>query len=234
MRGLEGEHAAVARRTDHRAVGLRADRERHHARRHRRRRARRGAAGRAFGVVRVARLARVIDGELGGHGLAQDHRARGAQALDHRGVPGRPAPGVQHGAVLGRHVAGIDDVLDADRDAVQRPLRPAEPPRLVAAPGLGAGELGIEEGPGLDARFVVGDPGQAGLGQLEGGDLALAQQALRLEAAQRGELHRRHRDCLSVIERRRQPERDRPGRRRPPASTAGRSTGTAGSRFESG
>jgi hypothetical protein len=134
----------------------------------------------------------MIDGKLGGHGLAQDHRARRAQPLDHRGVPGRPPPGVEWCAVLGRHVARVDDVLDADRDAVQRPLGPADPPRLVAAPGLGAGELGIEEGPGLDPRLVGRDALEAGLGQLERADLALAEQALRLEAAQRGELHRPH------------------------------------------
>ncbi len=122
---LEAVDAAIGRGPDHRAVGLGAERQRQHVGRDRRRRARRRAARRVLGVVRVAGLVGPVDGELGGHGLAEDHGARGAQPADHRGVRARPPPGVQHGAVLGRHVVSVDDVLDADRQAVQRPERPA-------------------------------------------------------------------------------------------------------------
>ena len=62
--------------------------------RHRRRRAAGGAAGRALGVVRVAGLAGMEIGVLGGDGLAHDHGAGGAQAWRprrHRGAAcGRP------------------------------------------------------------------------------------------------------------------------------------------------
>ena len=89
---FDAKHAAKRRRADHRAVGLRTDRQRHHAGRHRRRRTRGRAAGRARQVARIARLAGVEIGELGGHRLADDDRAGRAQPR-HRGAVARPAGG---------------------------------------------------------------------------------------------------------------------------------------------
>ena len=54
VRRLDAIDAAKGRRPDHRAVGLRADGERHHAGGDRRRRAGGRAAGRAFEIVRIA------------------------------------------------------------------------------------------------------------------------------------------------------------------------------------
>jgi hypothetical protein len=86
------EHAAEGGRTDDRSVGLAAERERDHMGGHGRRRSRRRAAWRACVIVRIARGTRMEIRELRGHGLADDHRAGGAQLRDHRGVVASPAP----------------------------------------------------------------------------------------------------------------------------------------------
>ena len=67
------------------------------------------------GVERIARLARIIDGELGGHGLAHDDAARLATQRDARRIAPRTMSRVDGRAVRRRHVEGIDDVLHADR-----------------------------------------------------------------------------------------------------------------------
>ena len=58
MRRLETDDAAIRRRANGRAVGLAADRERHHVGADSRRRTARGAARSMLGIVRIARLAR--------------------------------------------------------------------------------------------------------------------------------------------------------------------------------
>ena len=80
----------------------------------------RRAAGRTLGIVRIAGLAGIEIGILGGHGLADDDRAGRAQLRHRRRITPRRAAGPQGRAELGRHVAGIEDVLDADRHAMQR------------------------------------------------------------------------------------------------------------------
>ena len=52
--------------------------------------------------------------------------------------------------MFGRHVGGIDDILDGDGDAVERPGSGPHAPAFVRYAGLGHGMLGIEIGPGLD------------------------------------------------------------------------------------
>ncbi len=163
--GLEAEDAAVGGGPDHRTAGLAAHRQRHLARRHRRRRAAGGAAGSMRGVHRIARLARRARGELGGHRLAQEHRARRAQPLHHRGVPRGHAAGVQRRAVLGRHVRGVDDVLEAHRHPVERSGGRARAARLVGRARLRERVLRIQIGPGLELGFRRLHPGQAGLDQ---------------------------------------------------------------------
>ena len=153
VRRLEAVHAAERRRADDRAGGLAAQRERHHAGGDRGCRAARGAAGRVLGVVRIARLAGREVRALGGHRLAEDHRAGGAQAFHHDRVVARRAALVQHGAVLGRHVGGVDDVLHADRHAVQRADRLARALALVGRARLRERVLLVEELPRLDLRL---------------------------------------------------------------------------------
>ena len=103
MGRLEADHAAEGGRPDGRAVGLRADRARHHEGRDRRRRAARRAARRARLVVRIAGLARMEVGVFGGDGLAHDHRAGGAQPRHGDRVAARRAARPERRAELGRH-----------------------------------------------------------------------------------------------------------------------------------
>ena len=99
--------------------------------------------------LRVA--ARLHPGELGGHRLAEDDRAGLAQRRDARAVALAAKAVEQRRAVPGRHVAGFDDVLDADRHAVDRRKRLARPPAPGRAIGRrpGGGEIERDEGPDL-------------------------------------------------------------------------------------
>ena len=64
-------------------------------------------------------LARMTVGEFGGHRLAHDQSAGAARQRHHRGVDARSVAFVYRRAVLGGHVAGVDDVFDAHRYALQ-------------------------------------------------------------------------------------------------------------------
>ena len=106
-------------------------------------------------VVRVARLrARHPERELVRRGLAEDHGAGRAPEVDAVGVD------LRHGVVGVRAAAGadaadVDDVLDGDRDAVQRAAPPAGLQLGVAHAGLGQRVLGAdldERGPLVAAR----------------------------------------------------------------------------------
>ena len=130
-------------------------------------------------IVRIAGLAGAEQRHFGGHGLAHDHRAGLAQQRDRGAVAVRPAAGVQHGAVLGRHVGGVEDVLDADRNAVQRPHRLAVGAGFVERARLAAGVLRIEKGPGLDVAVDLLDAGEAGFRYLLGGNGAVTQRGDR-------------------------------------------------------
>ena len=202
VRGLEADDAAERGRADHRAVGLRADGAGHHAGRHGGGRAARRAAGRALGVVRIAGLAGMEIGVLGGHGLAHDDRAGGAQAGHGRRVAARRAARPQRRAELGGHVAGVEDVLDADRHAVQRPDRLALLAVIVGRLGLPQGVLAVEERPGLrrspstsSMRF------RQSRDQLDRGDAAVANVGGRFGEAERTQAHLlgRHRRALSPL-----------------------------------
>ena len=118
---LEAVDAAVGRRAHDRARGLRAERPRHHAGGDRGGGAARRGAGGPREVVRVARAAGLVHAELGGHGLAE-HRAAGAARVedDARVVAGREAAPTSSLPIVGRQVARVEDVLDAERHAVQR------------------------------------------------------------------------------------------------------------------
>ena len=67
-------------------------------------------------------------------------------------------------APLGRHVGGVEDVLDADRDAMQRPERRFAPARGVKGRSLSTHHRRIDEGPGFQLRLLVRDPLQTCLG----------------------------------------------------------------------
>ncbi len=158
---LDRDEPVLRRRVEQRARGLGADRRRAQACGHRHRRTRARPAGRDhrhalgveqrdIGVLHLAAQRRIarghVDredvGEFGEVGLAEDHRAGGAQPGDH----GRVLLGARAferertgGGVLA--VAGGDVVLDEDRDAGEREaLR-----RLLAVAQFGDGErVGID------------------------------------------------------------------------------------------
>ena len=179
---LEAVDAAERRRPDHGAAGLAAERERHHAGRHRGGRAARRAAGRVGGVVRVARLAGRAGRELGGHGLAHDDGARRAQRATTVASRDGVRPAWSDGAVLGRHVGGVDDVLDARPGTPwSGPSRPARQPPLVggAAPAPARGRDRGTPTPGRPASTAA-DARQARLDQLRGADDAVADQPRRV------------------------------------------------------
>ena len=116
-------------------------------------------------------------GELVGVGMPKQHRALAAQA--------RPGGGVVSGHVALQHATGggerqagdAVEVLQGEGNSAQqgRP-RPLAREALVGGPGLLARDVGIEADPGIHGigRAVVcrrpavalGDPAQAGLGQL--------------------------------------------------------------------
>ena len=138
--------------------------ERDHAAGHRGGRAAAAAARRARGVVGVA--GRAEDGveglragaELGRVRLADDDRAGAAQAGDHQRVRGRDVVAVDRRAVGRPHARGVLEVLDRDRQAVQRPGRLVaprarrRPPRPRAAPSS-ASRVTIALSSGLTASM---------------------------------------------------------------------------------
>jgi hypothetical protein len=81
---------------------------------------------------------------------------------------------VQHGAVLGRHVLSVDDVLDRHRHAVQRARGPALTPLPVAGARLPERVLRVEKRPRLYALVHFVHAREAGFGQLLGADRAVA------------------------------------------------------------
>src|SRR5262249_53379737 len=108
-----------------------------------------GAAGGVPWVVRFARRTGMIIGELGRHRLADDDRAGGAQLGDHGGVVRGRATRRERRSEFGRVVRGVDDVLDRDRNAVQRAEGVALGTALVERARLRERVLAVE----MDERF---------------------------------------------------------------------------------
>ena len=103
-------------------------------------------------------------GELGGHGLADDDGAGGAQPGDDGGVMPWPASGGERGTEFGRIVRGVDDVLDRDRNAVQRAERVAQHTALVEHARLRKHMLAIEMGERSDLAVERFDASETGAG----------------------------------------------------------------------
>ena len=64
--------------------------------------------------MRIAGLAWCIDRQLCCHGLTHNNGTGLAQASDSGCIIGGGAPGMEHGAILGRHVLGIKNILHTD------------------------------------------------------------------------------------------------------------------------
>ena len=159
---FDREHAAKGRRPDYRTVGLAADRERRHPGGNGRRRPGGRAARRALAIVRIARRTRVEIGELRRHGLAEDDCAGRPQPHHGGGIAVRAPPGKQRRAAFGRIVGGIEDVLDADRNAVQRTDRQPIAATLVERARLRERVVTVEMDEGVDLVVERRDAIEAG------------------------------------------------------------------------
>src|SRR5919204_6670086 len=114
--------------------------------------------------MRVARRTRMEIRELGGHRLADDPRAGGAQLGHDGGVVTGAAARRERRAELGRIIGGVDDVLDRDRNAVQPPERMALEAAFVEFARLGKRMLAVEMGEGLDLAVACLDALEASAG----------------------------------------------------------------------
>ena len=174
--GLERVGPAKARRADRRAPRMGADGGRDGGRADGGGGTAGRAPGRAGGIVRVPRPGRVAAAEGYGHRLAEDRRPAFLQREHDGRILLRTVPGEQGGAVLGRQVDGLDQVLDADRQPVDRRQRDA----AAVARGRGVRRLPrafeIETGPGHDLV----------LARLDGLDAALEKIARRVGAVPEG------------------------------------------------
>ena len=122
---LERIDAAEASRTDSRAACVGAERSREHAGRDGRRGAARRPAWRSARVERIARACRISAAEADSHSFADQHSAALAQCPHRGGIRHRLMAAEQFAAELGRHVVGLDQILDPNRHAVDRAERPA-------------------------------------------------------------------------------------------------------------
>src|SRR3954462_15961418 len=114
---------------------------------------------------------------------APARRASATQAASRRGrarpqpgpPPAGPAPGEGGGAVLRRLVGGIQHVLHAERQPMQRPRRPARFTRGIQCRGLAQGQGRIEPGEGAQDRLAGRDAVEQRLRQCRGGEAAVAE-----------------------------------------------------------
>ena len=114
--------------------------------------------GRAGEIVRVAGRAGMQVGEFGGDGLAEQHAAGLARQRDAGGVALGLAALVDRRAPFGRHVEGVDDVLDAERHAGERAALAA----VVEGAGRGKRRVRIDMRPGVHLALARGDAVEAG------------------------------------------------------------------------
>jgi hypothetical protein len=127
------------------------------------------------GIARVRRLAGGERSELGRDGLAENDCPGRAGERYARSVRRRPVAAIDRRAVGGRDVDRVDQILNGDRDAVERSLL-----RLgITPPRSGECPLAIDKLPGADHRlarrdtveteFDQGFGGQPAFGDLSGG-----------------------------------------------------------------
>ena len=130
------------------------------------------------GVPRVARRrprqveARAADREFVRRQLAQHDRAGAAQPRDADRVGGRDIVDQDLGMAGRRQAGDIDDVLDADRHAVQRAARPARHDLGLGGPGRVHRRLGVEPDEDMQLRVEPLDALQQRRRQLDRRQLA--------------------------------------------------------------
>ena len=180
---LEAEEPAAGRRDPDRPATVAADTDRHHAGRDRHGGAAARATGRVPGLPRVARVAAVDRlgvgplAELRHPGLADDDRAGGAQPAHELAVGRQRASSSTRPPKVVTHPATSISSLIAIGTPCSGPGGPPVGERPVARGSLGARLVGQDDGEGVEGRVALGDPGEAGLDDLDRGDLLLARSA---------------------------------------------------------
>ena len=171
---LVADDAAPRRRDADRAPTVGAHGEGTEPGGHRGRRPAAASAGAALEVPGVAGDAREravrdeLVSELGGGGLAEDHRPVLAQARDRgRIVHPRLIGADRARAVKGRHASGQQDVLDGHRDPVEETLRLAPRPASLAGPSGLERSLGIQAAVRVERAVQRLDPRERGPGGLD-------------------------------------------------------------------
>src|SRR5262252_7593350 len=119
-------------------------------------------------IMRVTGTARLGSCEFRGHGLPNNDPAGFAQRRYARGVALRAPAREERRAVLGRHVGGLDDVLDAERHTVDRRARLALAPPLGGLVGGCTRALKIEMNERANLRFERGEIGKAAFEEIAG------------------------------------------------------------------
>ena len=137
-------------------------------------------------VVRVAGLVGLEGGEFGGDGLADEHRPGGTRQRHATGIVGRLMARIDGRAIGGGHAGGGDQVLDADRQAMQQALVGAS---IECARTRQSG-LAVHMAPGLYLALTGIDARQAVAYQIFGAQAALGQLLGRLASAQQVVCHR--------------------------------------------
>jgi hypothetical protein len=110
----------------------------------------------------IAGLSWAVISELRRHRLADDDRAGLAQTADGGSIRFGPPAGENWRAALGRIVGGIEDVLNSDGNAVQRPDASAVGLVAVERARLGQCMLAIDVDEGLDIGLDRRDAPEAG------------------------------------------------------------------------
>ena len=125
-----------------------------------------GVAGSGEVVVGVGQA----DGELVHHVLAEQDRAGRAEAARDGRVLGRDAVGQDAGAGRRADTGRVKEILEADRDAVERPAVPSAADLLLRSLRLGRGLLGRHCQVAVELVVEPLDPGEIGVDQLHWGD----------------------------------------------------------------
>ena len=134
--------------------------------------------GRGFHGLRVIGGSKA--GERGRHRLAEEERPGRAEVADDGGILTGDRLGPAFGAGRGRPVGDVDDVLDAEGHAVERPAVVAGGELAVADFRLGEGPVAVDRDPGVHGRVVAVDLREALMDQADRGDLVSTNRCGRL------------------------------------------------------
>src|SRR5207247_10950438 len=110
--------------------------------------------------------------ELGRDRLPQHDRARGLGRADRGARDVRHATREQRAAVLGRDPGRVEDVLDADRDTLERTHCAARTPALIGCRGEPLRARGVEPDEGVDLRLGLGVAAHRALDERDAGQRA--------------------------------------------------------------